>query len=63
MELLGIAHEHFVEFTQRGGAGVQERLAMLDGSEPIRRQQGGDFFLKRFLLMVETQLASLDRNQ
>ena len=59
-EVMGIAKEDLVEFSQRIGGRIEQRLASLDRAEPIRLQKFGDLRLHLFLLGIEPALPTLD---
>ena len=59
-EVMRIAEQDLVEFSERIGGRVEQRLASLDGTEPIRLQKFGDLRLHLFLLRIEPALPALN---
>lgn len=59
-EVMGIAEQDLVEFPQRIGGRVEQRLTSIDGTQPIRLQQFGDLCLHLFLLRIEPALPALN---
>jgi hypothetical protein len=59
-EVVRVAEEDLVQLAQRARRRVEERLAAVDGAEPVGREQLGDLGLHLLLLRIEASLAALD---
>ncbi|HEX9772100.1 MAG TPA: hypothetical protein VGA44_01435 [Steroidobacteraceae bacterium] len=59
-EVVRVAQQNFVQLPQGIGRCVEERLAAVDGTEPVGRQQCRDLRLHFLLLSIEPALSALD---